>query len=92
MGSDDETLAFIHKERTDYATSITQFFGTSAVPTTVIIDRYGTMINKYVGSLKSAEQFMTEWKNYLGDDYDPSEWVKMNKAYYDKHYAPDYEI
>ena len=68
-------------------------FSTSSVPTTAIIDRYGTMINKIIGTAKNVSKstFTTEWTNYLGDDYDPEYWTNINRSYYDKYLAAEYE-
>lgn len=77
----------------DFYSSPNFAFSTTSVPTTAIIDKYGTMINKIVGTSNSVSEstFTSEWGNYLGEDYDPAYWVKVNKSYYDKYLADTYE-
>ena len=44
-------------------------FGVSGCPTTVIIDRYGTICDIHVGAITSTEGFTSIFEQYIGDGY-----------------------
>lgn len=48
-------------------------FGVRAIPTTVLIDRYGVIRKLHIGSLDTTEAFLELFEPYLGDDYQPEE-------------------
>lgn len=50
---------------------VSDAFGVRAIPTTVLIDRYGIIKKIHVGSLETTEEFLELFEPYLGDDYQP---------------------
>ncbi len=44
----------------------------TAIPHTVLIDRYGVVVYNHVGALSSASDFTTLFDRFVGDDYVPT--------------------
>lgn len=51
--------------------TLTGAFGINGYPTTVLIDRYGTVVRIIVGALDTTEKFCAAFEPYFGDDYQP---------------------
>ncbi len=47
-------------------------FGVSAIPHSVMIDRYGVVVFNEVGSMTSASDFTRQFNKFIGDDYVPT--------------------
>ena len=47
-------------------------FSVSAVPHTVMIDRYGVVVYNHVGAMTSYSDFTTQFDKFVGDDYIPT--------------------
>lgn len=54
------------------STSWLYAFGSSSIPTSVIIDRYGTICAIEVGAIYSTSGFTSIFERYVGDDYQPA--------------------
>lgn len=51
--------------------SITNMFGTSAIPVSIIVDRYGVVAYMHTGSMTATSQFTALFDQFVGDNYTP---------------------
>ena len=52
--------------------NLSSYFGVYSIPTTIVIDRYGTICYIESGAVTSTEAFVSLFEAFTGDDYVPS--------------------
>ncbi|MBE7077830.1 MAG: TlpA family protein disulfide reductase [Clostridiales bacterium] len=55
-----------------FGLSLTNAFGVSGIPHTVMVDRHGVIVFNHVGSMTSMTDFTTRFDKFLGDNYTPT--------------------
>lgn len=69
---------FSFKMTNVYASNMVSKFGVSAIPQTVMIDRYGVVVFNEVGSMLNLTEWTNVFDTFLGDDYVPTVWGTNN--------------
>ena len=65
-------ITFPMASLSDCSIDLTQAFGVSSIPHTVMIDRYGVVTFAHVGSMTEMQDFTKRFDLFVGDDYVPT--------------------
>ena len=67
-----KTTSGLTFDMTERGESLTTLFNTSAIPTSVLIDRYGVISFYHSGSMTSKRDFTDLFDKFIADDYQPT--------------------
>lgn len=65
-------LQFDMTSNSDSGADVAGMFNTAAIPTTVMVDRYGVIVYYHTGSMTAASDFTSRFNRFLGEDYQPT--------------------
>lgn len=65
-------LLFDMTSNSDSGANVAGMFNTSAIPVSIIIDRYGVVSYYHTGSMTAASDFTSRFNKFIGENYQPT--------------------